>query len=1090
MSDQGAIQTLVQITPRSASRTQEEERIAAYHELRDRIASQPAGTYWRSLDELAATPEFRRYIENEFPEQAAEFNDPRGRRNFLKLMGASLALAGVSAGCSYQPPEGYVPYVRQPENFIPGKPLFFATAHPQGGMGLLVQSTGGRPTKIEGNPLHPASLGHTDIFAQASLLELYDPDRSKIVLEDGTPTTWGRFQSALQSVLQQQRAQGGAGLRILTGSVHSPTLARQLRTLRAELPQARWIVHEPAGRDNARQGAIRAFGRPLHTVYRFDRAARVLSIDSDFLSARGGANLRYAHDFIRARTPNGDRADLANPLGNEYARLYAIECERTQTGAKADHRIGLKPSQVEGFVRAIGAALGVPGLTGGNDAGQGNWVAAIARDLQANRGRSIVIAGDAMSPAVQAMAQAINVALGNVGATLYYTDPVDFYPEGAGDEVSELRNLVGEMYAGKVQALFILGPNPVFTAPADLGFADAIYKVPFRVHHGLHVDETAERCQWHIPQLHYLESWSDVRAFDGTTAIIQPLINPLYQGRSPHELLGLMSASPQTDPYEIVRATYMAGARSEGGGAGTTVASGEWRVVRGEGQQNQGRGAREVFEKQWLRIVHDGIVPDSALPPVVAQVTASFDAAPAQASQGGDFELILRPDPTVFDGRYANNAWLQELPKPLTTLTWENAAIISPRTAERLGLQWRDLFKGGGTEVDVVKLSLQGREVEAPVYVLPGQPDDAVTLHFGYGRWRAGKVGQGTGVNAYRLRSSDAMWNEAGLRVTTTGRRAQLASTQVHFVTEGREPVRVATLDEFRARSEAAFRKEEDTPPEDLSLYPGYQYDYHKWGMAIDNNACIGCNACMIACQAENNVPVVGKEQVLRSREMHWLRIDTYFRGEMDQANDPDGPYFQPLMCVHCEKAPCEPVCPVHATVHDAEGLNVMVYNRCIGTRYCSNNCPYKVRRFNFLLFQDWDTDQYKMMRNPEVTVRSRGVMEKCTYCTQRIQEAKITASKEGRRVRDGEVVTACQAACPTEAIVFGDLNDKEARVTKIREGTKRDYPLLGELNTRPRTWHLGEVRNPNPEIEPLAQRQRNTPNTPVETSKVGGGNG
>jgi MoCo/4Fe-4S cofactor protein with predicted Tat translocation signal len=1125
----GTKRPLTQITPRRAASENEEARVAAYHELRDRMAlsSSQEREYWRSLEELVDTPEFRRHVENEFPEQAAEFDDHDGRRRFLKLMGASLALAGAGAACSYQPTEHYAPYVRQPEYLIQGKALFFATAMPggpHGGMGLLARSDAGRPTKIEGNPLHPASLGHTDIFAQAAILGLYDPDRSKIVIERGDPSSWSRFQGAMQTALEAERARGGAGLRILTESVHSPTLARQLRGLLAEFPQARWVVYEPAGRDNARQGAILAFGRPLNAVYRFDRAACVLSIDSDFLAARGGRNLRYAHDFIRARTPAGDRPDMANPLGGEEARLYAVECEPTQTGAKADHRLALKPSEVEAFTRALAAAVGVSAAAGG-DTRHGAWAGAIARDLRARRGRGAVIVGDAMPPAIHALGHSINAALGNVGATVYYTEPVEFTPEGAADDMAELRNLVGEMNAGKAQTLLILGGNPIFTAPADLGFGEALEKVPLRVHHGLYADETAAACHWHLPRLHFLEEWSDVRAFDGTVSIIQPLINPLYQGRSVHEIIGLLSSPPQANGYEIVRATYAgqaAGGRARATQTGQTGQTGQTRSGAGRERAGQagasetsapaaaarpnqtGEGGRitapvvagegDDSEKLWRRILHDGVAPGTASAAITASPTPPSAAGqtPNQApnQNADDFEIIFRPDPTVYDGRYGNNGWLQELPKPLTTLTWDNAAIVSPRTAERLGLESRNLFAGGGFEVDVVKLSFKGREVEAPVWILPGHPDGAVTVHFGYGRTRAGVVGNGAGYNAYLLRTSDAMWHGSGLRVMPAGRRVQLASTQAHFQTEGRGPVRVATLDEYRADPDKVFAGAGHVPPEDMTMYPNFAYDYHRWGMAIDNNACVGCNACVVACQAENNTPVVGKEQVLRSREMQWLRIDTYYRGEKGQVDDPEGPYFQPLMCVHCEKAPCEPVCPVHATVHDAEGLNVMVYNRCIGTRYCSNNCPYKVRRFNFLLYQDWETEQYKMMRNPEVTVRSRGVMEKCTYCTQRIQEAKVNASKEGRKVRDGEVVTACQAACPTEAIVFGDLNDPEARVTKIRQSSKRGYPLLGELNTRPRTWHLGELRNPNPELETAPRRRRETPDVPVESGRAGGGNG
>jgi molybdopterin-containing oxidoreductase family iron-sulfur binding subunit len=1135
----------VQITSRRQSREQEPPESGL---SRGQLAAPRGREFWRSLEELADTPEFQRYVQDEFPEGASEFEDPAGRRRFLKLMGASIALAAAGGACAYQPTERYAPYVRQPEELTPAKALFFATAMPRGGIGLLVRSNAGRPTKVEGNPRHPASLGHTDIFAQASVLQLYDPDRARVAREGGEPSSWERFLGAARNALEAERPRAGAGLRILTDSVNSPTFARQMRGLLSEFPQARWVVYEPAGRDNARQGAIQAFGKPLNAVYRLDQAARVLSVDSDFLAAQGGANLRYAHDFMTARSPAGDRPDISNRLGGEVARLYAVECAPSQTGAKADHRYPLRPSEVETFMRAVASELGIA-VAGGAalNAEAARWAGAAARDLAGQSGRSAVIVGDARPPAVHALGHAINAALGATGKTVYYTEPVDFYPDGAGDQISEFRNLVGEMNAGKVKALLIVGGNPVYNAPADLPFGEALGKVPFTAHLSLYLDETSERCDWQIPESHFLEQWGDARAFDGTISLVQPLIDPLYQSKSAIEFIGALSSQPQTNGYEIVRATYApSGARSgarpsptggaqagamtapapvvsaypPGGGqrGGAPVPGGvapgqtpqdSGAASQGDGSAvagatsvgRSGQGARPAgdFEAWWRSAVHDGVVPNSAFEQQSPRPIAGLgQAAPGQqagvanaagaqpAPPEGVYEIVFAPDPTIHDGRYANNGWLQELPKPLTTLTWENAAIVSPRTAERLGAKAEAVFSGGGFEVSMAKLSFKGREVVAPLWILPGQPDGVVTAHLGYGRRRAGGVGDGAGFDAYRLRTSDAMWGGPGLKITLTGERTSLASTQAHFTTEGRDPVRVATFEEFRARDEKIFTEGRETPPPDLTLYPNYKYDGHRWGMAIDNHACVGCNACVVACQSENNVPVVGKPQVLRSREMHWLHIDTYYRGAEETKNDPEGPYFEPLMCVHCEYAPCEPVCPVHATVHDAEGLNVQVYNRCIGTRYCSNNCPYKVRRFNFLLYQDWETEQYKMMRNPEVTVRSRGVMEKCTYCVQRIEEARIIASREGRKVRDGEVVTACQAACPTEAIVFGDLNDPGARVTRIRETTRRGYPLLGELNTRPRSWHLGELRNPNPEMTPgYARKQEESPAPPV-ASKPG----
>ncbi len=1140
---------LVQIKSRRTHQAETEERIEQYHKLRDAVAAKRGREYWRSLEELADTPEFNEYLQNEFPEQASEWNDPAGRRKFMKIMGASLALAGISTACAYQPRELIVPYVEQPEELVPGKALYFATVTPHGGIGLLAKSNAGRPTKIEGNPDHPASLGSTDVFAQASILQLYDPDRSTVVLERGATSTWQKYLGAVRTALEGERGNGGVGVRILTETVYSPTLARQMRALLAELPQARWIQYDPVGRANATIGSFQAFGQPLNTVYRFDTATRVLSLDSDFLAAQGGANLRYSRDYIFARTPREGQADIN--------RLYAIESAPTQTGAKADHRIGIRPSEMEAMTRTLAAALGVGGAANGitynTSPSNVRFMEAMARDLLANRGRSIVIAGDEQQPIIHALTHAMNAALGNVGQTVFYTEPVELNPT---DQVAKLRTLVDDMNNGRVQMLFVVGGNPVYNAPADFRFAQAMERVPLRASLSLYVDETARLCHWHVPQTHYLEEWSDVRAFDGTVAIVQPLIEPLYQGRSAHEFVGVLGDQPDLNSYNIVRETYsrnpaqgsqttggatQQGATPQGGTQQGTAQQGTAQQTTtpqgapaGEGVQSAGGDALNSsavgsplsggqvsgsttlfggatpanaltgnFEQDWRYILHLGRVPNTGFQPRPAALAANFAQAlaapPATLSNPpeGVYEIVFRADPCIYDGRYANNGWLQELPKPITKLTWDNAALVNPRTAARMGFDRENDFnyKGGGRELPVIRINHNGFTVDAPVFLVPGQPDDTITLHLGYGRPAVGFVGESAGFNAYQIRTSNAMWNGLA-QVERTGERRTLASTQLHFLTEGRDPVRVNTMRNFIADPEHAYQAHHPDPPRDMTMFPHYEYDYHKWGMTIDLNRCVGCNACVIACQSENNIPVVGKEQVIRSREMHWLRIDAYYQGSEDDIEAGDigdlsnqqGPYFQPLMCVHCEVAPCEPVCPVNATVHDAEGLNVMVYNRCVGTRYCSNNCPYKVRRFNFLLYQDWETPQYKLMRNPEVTVRSRGVMEKCTYCVQRIWWAKIEASKEGRKVRDGEVITACAAACPTETIVFGDTNDPNSRVSQAKR-SPRDFALLGELNTRPQTTYLGIVRNPNPEIEPpqASNAQHSvTPNTPSQEQNEG----
>jgi molybdopterin-containing oxidoreductase family iron-sulfur binding subunit len=995
--------------------------------LRTRLAVLRGPVYWRSLEELAETPEFQEFLHREFPENASELRDPVGRREFLKLMGASLALAGIS-GCGVAPPvEKIVPYVRPPEQIVPGKPLYFSTAMTLSGMatGVLVESHMGRPTKIEGNPDHPASLGASDIHAQASILTLYDPDRSQVVSNAGRITSYSAFLNAVTPAIARQRVSRGAGLRFLTETVTSPTLAWQLLALLKEFPEARWHQYEPCGQHAARAGAMLAFGEYVETRYHFDKADVVLSLDADFLCSGPGA-IRYARQFMarrRVRSPN-DRMN----------RLYVVESTPSNTGAVADHRLAVRARDMESFARAIARQLTKAGMAGpGTEptvlAAHAKWVEGVVRDLERHRGACVVIAGAEQPPVVHWLVHAINHALGNVGTTVSYTDPVEARPE---DQFQSLRELAADMRAGRVELLFILGGNPVYTAPVDLDFRGALGRVPFRMHLGLYDDETSAECHWQVNEAHYLETWSDARAFDGTATIQQPLIAPLYGGKSVHELLAAFTANPARPGYDIVREYW------------------------------QTRFAARDFEKLWRRALHDGVVAGTALPPRKLTLKASLPPAPARSADAG-IEIVFRPDPNLYDGRFANNGWLQELPRPLTKLVWDNAALVSARTAERLGLRNEEL----------VELRYDGRNLHAPAWIVPGHADDSITLHFGFGRTRMGRVALGHGANAYALRTSGAPWFCAGVQVNPTGQKYALAVTQHHHSIDTsavrhrvQEIVREARVQEFRANPEL-FRVGSDKPlpplpnPPALTLYPERKYEGYAWGMAIDLTACTGCNACVVACQAENNIPIVGKDQVIRGREMHWLRIDRYYKGSLDA---PDTVH-QPVLCMHCENAPCEVVCPVAATVHSEEGLNDMVYNRCIGTRYCSNNCPYKVRRFNFFQYSDFHTPVLKLLRNPDVTVRSRGVMEKCTYCVQRINAARIEAEKEGRAIRDAEIVTACQAVCPSEAIVFGNINDPGSRVAKLK-GTQLNYGLLTELNTRPRTTYLGRLRNPNPQLQ------------------------
>ncbi len=1008
--------------------------------VRARLARATGKEYWRSLDELAGSPQFEELLHREFPRQASEWMDPVGRRGFLKLMAASLALAGLT-GCGTKPKETIVPYARAPEEVVPGKPLFFATAMTLNGagIGLLVESHEGRPTKIEGNPDHPGSLGATDIFAQASLLGLYDPDRSQVLTYLGDIRPWGAFLGETRLGMDQQRVRRGAGFRILTETVVSPTLAGQIKSLLVALPEAKWHQWEPCGRDAAREGSRLAFGRYVNTIYRVEKADVIVSLDADFLCS-GAGSLRYAREFARRRRPQ--------PGKGKMNRLYAIESTPSNTGAMADHRLSLRASEIEEFARALAGALGVTGAPSSVllTADQAKWLTAVARDVSERRGSCLVVAGDQQSAAVHAWAHTINQALGNVGSTVIYTDPVEAQPI---NQTASLGELKSDIDAGRVELLLILGGNPVYNAPADMRFGERLLKVPKRIHLSLYHDETSALCQWHVPEAHYLESWSDTRAFDGTASIVQPLIAPLYGGKSAHEVLAVFTDQPERSGYDLVRD--------------------HWKTQHPGGD----------FEQFWRKSLNDGVIAGTTLPPIIVSPRISVSlgvewAVPegrsSQAAQSATdnpapdaMEIVFRPDPSVFDGRFANNGWLQELPKPLTKLTWDNAALISPATAERLGLSYRIRATGGEhgqVLADVIELEARGRKLRIPAWIVPGQPDGCVTLHFGYGRAHTGQIGRGAGFNAYALRTSAGPWFASGAVIRKTGERYPLACTQFHHNMEGREPVRAATLEEFRRNPEFAHEQKE-APPKSFSLYPEHKYSGYAWGMSIDLNACVGCNACVVACQAENNIPVVGKTEVMRGREMHWLRVDRYYRGALESPET----YFQPLPCMHCENAPCELVCPVGATVHSAEGLNDMVYNRCVGTRYCSNNCPYKVRRFNFLQYSDWETPSLKLGRNPNVTVRSRGVMEKCTYCVQRINAARIDAEKENRAVRDGEIVTACQAACPAEAIIFGNINDPRSRVARLKS-EPRDYSLLGELNTQPRTTYLAAVRNPNPELE------------------------
>jgi len=919
---------------------------------------------------------------------------------------------------------------------------------------VLVKSDAFRPIKIEGNPEHPMSKGKSDAFTQATLLEMYDPDRSQSVLYRGENAAWPQFQQAFATAAKS--TSNGAGLYFLSETITSPTLAAQWAQVQKAYPSAKLVQWEPVNRDSSRAASKAAFGSYTDAQYKLEEADVILSLDADFLSGISqpgflplAAAYAERHRYEEGKTPN---------------RLYVIETMPTVTGFKAEHRLALKPSAIAAFAQALASGSAPAGAT----ADQQKFFAALSADLKKNGGKCVVIPGEQAPAAVHAAAFSLNAQLGNVGKTVIYTETVNPLPS---EQVADLKALVGDMNAGKVQWLVMLGVNPLYSAPTDLEFKAAFDKVPNTVHLGTHVDETGVLSAWHINKSHYLESWSDARAYDGTLSIIQPMIDPLYGGKSSHDVLQALLENPQASAYDVV----VANAKT---------------YIKGD------------FAAGWRKALHDGWVEGTAFSPKAGGGAPSAGSFPAPAASSG-VEISFKSDPSLYDGRFANIGWLQELPKQVTNLSWDNAALMSLATMESLSLE----------QSDPVEIDLGGRKVIAPALMIPGHADGSVTVHLGFGRRvEAGRVAAGVGFNSYVLRTTAASSYGTGAKLTKQSGTYDLCVTKVQNIEhrgsfaqsdlekklsdkEGtyslagheameRSIIRYATLDEVKKNpafaheggasgtqiDKVGYMPQGEQPGHVDSFFPD-AWDYKKtdpsslkiqnaWGMSIDLNSCIGCNACIVSCYAENNIPVVGREQVKVGRNMQWLRIDTYFEGDLHAPKA----HFQPMACQHCENAGCEQVCPVGATVHTPEGINTMVYNRCVGTRYCSNNCPYKVRRFNFLLYSDYETESLKFMRNPDVSVRSRGVMEKCSYCIQRIESAKITADKENRAIRDGEIVTACQQACPTDAIVFGNLNDKDSKVAK-RKAEERDYAVLGDVNFRPRTTYTAGVINPNPEL-------------------------
>ena len=1049
-------------------------------EVRAKLDGKSGKRYWKSLDELADTPAFQELMQEEFPRQASagEWVDSVSRRGFLKVMGASFALAGL-AGCTKQPDEPIFPYVKQPEDLVLGKPMYFATAHPfpTGAIPVLVKSDAFRPIKLEGNPEHPIAKGKSDAFTQASLLDLYDPDRSQFPRFRGEQADFDKFQEGFAKAVAATKT--GEGVVFLSETITSPTLAGQWKQVQAKYPQAKLVQYEPVNNDAGRAASKAAFGDYYDTQYKLEDADVILALDADFLGGIGFPGFLPMSAAWAAR----HRFDKDKPMN----RLYAVETMPTVTGFKAEHRLALKPSEIDQFANALAGG----NSTLSNPEAQ-KFLSVVMADIKKSGGRFAVVVGPGSSRAAHAAALTLNASQGAVGKTVFYTETVAPMPS---EHVADIKALVADMNAGKVQWLVMLGVNPLYNAPADLNFEDAFNKVPNSVHLGSHVDETGFYSTWHINKAHYLESWTDARAYDGTISIVQPMIDPLYAGKSAHDIFQTL-LDPSVSAYNAVLAnakTYLTGGAATSG-AGASGAAATSAVPAGS-----------PFELAWRKALHDGWVANTAFAPKTLGTPKSGAMAPAVAGSG--IEISFKPDSSLYDGRYGNNGWLQELPKQVTSMSWDNAALMNMDLMGKLGIE----------ENEAIELTLNGRKVITPVLMSPGHPNDAVTVHLGLGRRaEAGRVGAGVGFNAYMLRTADQPLSAGGLTIARGKGTYDLCVTKVHNIEHRgayaqrdlehpesdkdgtysmagheameRSIIRYATYAEAMKNPDFAhlgtkdsndtlvnkvgYNPQGEAVEHEDSFFPdNWRYDHieevstgkvlqNKWGMSIDLNSCVGCNACIVSCYAENNIAVVGREQTKIGRIMQWIRVDTYFEGDLHAPVA----HFQPMLCQHCESAGCEQVCPVGATVHTPEGINTMVYNRCVGTRYCSNNCPYKVRRFNFLLYSDYDTESLKFMRNPDVTVRSRGVMEKCSYCIQRIEAVKIEADKTNRAIEDGEILTACQQACPTDAIVFGNMNDPKSRVVQ-RKAEERDYQVLADLNYRPRTTYTAGVINPNAEL-------------------------
>ena len=1018
------------------------------------IQLSPAATgkkYWRSLGELYDKPEFKEWVDKEFPGGAALL-DSGSRRNVLKLMAASFGLAGLTA-CR-RPVEKILPASKGIEDYIPGQGYFYSSAFTLSGVsqGILVEVHDGRPTKVEGNPDHPYSKGAASGLAQASILNLYDPDRSKEVLEGGKSSTWDKFGAAWKA----KSASLGAGekLRVLSTAVGSPSLNAARTALLAKYPKAKWVAYEPINNDQAALGAAMAFGPGVEAHPQYDKAKVIVALDCDFLGEDTPTTLAI-RQFAEGRRIKEHAEDMN--------RLYSVEAHFSLTGAMADHRVRMKVSEVKAFAQNLANALGaVPGL---NVAGQNTkFFNALVKDLKAHAGTSLVVAGTRQPAVVHALAHAINHVLGNMGTTVVLTKS----GENAVDQVAGLKALAGELNAGAVDTLVVLGGNPAYTAPVDLRFADAMKKAATTIHLGFDVNETAKASGWHLPEAYYLETWGDGRAPDGTATIQQPMIEPLYGGKSALELTAFIAGvtpppAPAAAPVPTALTPTPVAAPASLFPKGYDLVRNYWKTAFATAKSGNP-------ENTWRESLHSGVVAGTRYVEVKAAVDTKKVAAAVAAepkATGAGLEVSFYPSASMYDGSFTNNGWLMECPDPMTKIIWGNAAMVSPKTARDKGL----------SDNDEIKITVNGQTLNAAARIQPGLADNVIAISLGYGRTAAGRIGQDVGFNAYALRTTSGLWFAEGATAEKTGNTLLVGTTQEHHRMEEpklvswqpantRPLAREATLAEYKKNPKVIEEMQE--VPELESIYAEWKYDKgDQWAMAIDLNACIGCNACMLACQSENNIPIVGKKEVIRGREMHWIRLDRYYTGSED---DPQA-ITQPVTCMQCENAPCENVCPVVATVHSPEGLNDMAYNRCVGTRYCANNCPYKVRRFNYLNWHKNMTEVEKLASNPSVSVRMRGVMEKCTYCIQRIADTRIKVKAESRAagvapraIKDGEILTACQQTCPAEAIVFGNQLDPNSKVAKLKK-QERNYAMLAELNVKPRTSYQARLRNPNPEL-------------------------